>query len=364
MGETRPLIFVINPGSTSTRAALYRGEERIGDRHLPCPQAELAGFKRVVEQVPMRTAQVMGLLAEHAVKPSELDGIAARGGPLRPVPGGVYRVNAALLADARSDDFVEHISKTACLIAADLSAQGGGIPAFIVDPVSTDEYDPISRVSGLKELPRKSLTHALNLKSVARRYARELGRDYAELNLITAQLGGGTSLAVHAGGRMIDSVDANGEGPFSPERAGGLRADDLARMILREKMDFPAVRKLLTRGGGLTSHLGTADAKAVEERAAAGDPDAAFIYEAMAYAISKHICALAAAVSGKVDGILITGGLARSKMLTDAIRTRVSFLGPVRLYPGEFEMEALRDGVRRVLAGEEREKIYPSGDHA
>lgn len=361
MADRRPLVLVINPGSTSTRVALYRGEETVGERHLPCPAADQAGFKRVVEQVPMRTAQVAALLAEHQVTPAELDGIAARGGPLRPVPGGVYQINAALLDDARSDDFVEHISKTACLIAADLAAQGGGIPAFIVDPVSTDEYDPLSRVSGLKELPRKSLTHALNLKSVARRYAKELGREYADLNLITAQLGGGTSIAVHTGGRMIDSVDANGEGPFSPERAGGLRADDLARMILREKMDFAAVRKLLTRGGGLTSHFGTADAKALEERADAGDPEAKFIYEAMAYAIAKHICALAAAVAGQVDGILLTGGLARSKRLTEAISARVAFLAPVRLYPGEFEMTALRDGVRRVLAGEERPRNYPSG---
>jgi len=210
-------------------------------------------------------------------------------------------------------------------------------------------------------LSRKSLVHALNLKSVARRYARELGRNYSELNLITVQLGGGSSIAVHVGGRMVDSVDANGEGPFSPERAGGLRADDLAQMILREKMDFPAVRSLLTRSGGLTSHLGTADARVVEARIAAGDADAQLVYEAMAYAIAKQICAFAATVAGKVDGILLTGGLARSAILTGAIAARVGFLGPVRLYPGEFEMEALRDGVRRVLSGEERPRNYPDG---
>lgn len=356
-----PRILVINPGSTSTKTALYEGERAVSEKSLDCSQEEIAHCERVVDQVGIRTAHVVATLTDGGFSVKDLDGIAARGGPLRAVPGGVYRINGKMLADARSEEFTEHVSKIACLIAEEIGAKYD-IPRFIVDPVSTDEYDDLSRVSGLKECPRKSLTHALNMKSVARAYAKAHGRQYADCRVITAQLGGGTSLAVHIGGRMIDSLDANGEGPFSPERSGGLRVDSLAKLATGAGRDFAGVRKLLTREGGLTSHLGTSDARVVEERAAAGDERARFVYEALAYSISKSICALAAAACGRLDAVLITGGLARSKMLTDWIAERVSFLAPVTIYPGEFEMPALRDGVLRALSGEERVRVYPTGE--
>jgi len=356
-----PVILVINPGSLSTRTALFEGTALLAEEHLECPKEEVTACDGVLDQVPMRAAHVRDFLARLGRSVGECDAIAARGGPLRPVPGGVYRVNAALLADARDESFTDHVSRIACIIADELAGEGG-VPAFVVDPVSTDEFDPISRVSGLKEVPRRSLVHALNLKAVARACASEIGERYEALRLITAHLGGGCSIAVHVGGRMVDSVDANGEGPFSPERSGGLRVDDFARFVLDLGKSFGELRRLLTRGAGLAGHLGTTDAREAITRAEAGDESARLVLEAMAYGVAKHICGLAAAVAGKVDAILLTGGLANAGFLVRLISERVSFLAPVRCYPGEREMVALRDGAARVLAGEERPKVYPTGE--
>lgn len=356
-----PVILVINPGSTSTRTALYDGEKLLADQELVCKPEQLAACHRIIDQIGFRTRQVRDFLAACGRDVRDLSAIAARGGPLQPVAGGVYRVNAALLDDARGEHHVEHVSKLACIIADELG-RPAGVPCFIVDPVSTDEMMELARVSGLKELPRKALTHALNMKRTARQYAAKLGRPYESLSLITAHLGGGTSIAVHSGGRMIDSVDANGEGPFSPERSGGLRVDSLAKLVLHSGKDFHAIRKMLTTQGGLVSHLGTSDSRAIEKRALEGDAHAKRIYEALAYNVAKHICALAAAVSGKLDGVLLTGGLARSKPIVEWIRQRVEFLAPVEVYPGEHEMVALREGAARALSGEEVVKVYPSGD--
>ena len=355
-----PVILVINPGSTSTRTALYAGEELLGDQHIVCSADDLAGCERIADQKAFRTRQVQAFLDTLGRSIGDCDAVAARGGPLQPVPGGVYRVNDAMLADAAGEAFTEHVSKLACIIVAELTA-GTDVPGLIVDPVSTDEFDELSRISGLKELPRKSLLHALNIKRAARRFAEQAGRGVDELNLIVAHLGGGISIAVSRRGRLIDAVDANGEGPFSPERSGGLRVDALAKLVAQGDADFAAIRKRLTREGGLMSHLGTTDARDVERRAADGDERAKLIYEAMAYGIAKHIAALAAAVAGQVDAVVLTGGLACSTMLTDWIGRRVEFLAPVHLEPGENEMDALREGAARALAGQEAIRIYPTG---
>lgn len=356
-----PLLLVINPGSTSTRTALFRGEVCLAREHLEDTSGTLAKCERIADQVPYRLRQVEEFVVRTA-NGENLAAIAARGGSLRPIPGGVYRVNPAMCEDARSTDFIEHASKAACLIADEL-ARKSNIPAFVVDAVSTDEYAPISRISGLRECPRRSLTHALNMKFLAHEYAREIKRDYADLNLITAHLGGGISIAVHHGGRMIDSVDANGEGPFSPERSGGLRVDDLLRLAAADHPDDQIpLRQRLTRQGGLTSHFGTADMRALVERVESGDEEVRLVLEAMAYQIAKHLYALAAAVNGRLDGILLTGGLAHAKLLVGWIRERVEFLAPVRIIPGEREMEALCAGTLRVLSGKEKARVYPSGD--
>lgn len=354
-------ILVINPGSTSTRMALFEGDAPVADRELVCAPGQLAACTRVVDQFGFRTEQIRNFLQEINRPIADCDAVAARGGPLRPTPGGVYRINDAMLADVRSDGLTEHVSMLACVIADQL-CRPAGVPCFVVDPVTTDELDDIARISGLKELPRRALSHALNMKRTARLYAAQIGRPYESLNLITAHIGGGASLAVHRGGRMVDSVDANGEGPFSPERSGGLRVDSLAKLACGSGKDYGAFRALLTRQGGLMSHLGTTDAQAIESRIRAGDRQAELVYSALAYATAKHICALAAAVSGRVDGIILTGGLARSSMVTGWITDRVKFLAPVTVYPGQDEMAALREGVARALAGEEPIRVYPTGE--
>jgi butyrate kinase len=330
-------------------------------REARCGEAALAAAPRSVDQIGFRTAEVLRLLGEAGVSLEELAAVAARGGPLAPVPGGTYRVNAAMLADARSDRFTDHVSRIGCLIADGL-ARGAGAPAFVVDPVSVDEYAPLARVSGLPGLPRRSLTHALNIRASARRLARESGRPLEEIRLIVAHLGGGISIAALERGRMVDSADANGEGPMSPERSGGLRVDDLVDLCFSGEHDRGGLKRLLTRGAGLAGHTGTSDAEEVERRAGSGDAAAALALEAMCYQVSKHVAALAAALSARPDAVILTGGLARSARVVELVRERLAFLSPVVVYPGENEMLALYDGVRRVLSGEERPRIYPTGE--
>ena len=355
------LILIINPGSTSTKTAVFEDEKSLSEINLDFSREETNLCTRIIDQVPVRKKQILDFLNQFGRKISDFDAIAARGGPLRPVPGGVYRVNKTMLADAAGGRFIEHPSRIGCLIAESLGSEAS-IASFIVDPVSTDEYLPISRVSGLKEIPRKSLVHALNMKAVARHYAEEKGLCYEDMNLITVHLGGGTSVAVHQKAKMIDSLDANGEGPFSPERAGVLRADDLAGFVLESGLDAVKIKKKLAGEGGLMSHLGTTDALEVEKRIKVGDEQAMLCYEAMAYSVAKSICSLAPAVYGKLDAIIITGGLAHSEMLTAWITERVSFLAEVKIIPGEYEMQALAQGVLRVITGKQKARIYPTGE--
>ena len=354
-------VLVVNPGSRTTKVALFEDGREALSREAACDPGELAAAKTSFEQAGFRLRTVEECLAAAGVEVKSLGAVAARGGPLRPVPGGVYRVNEAMLADARSDEFTDHVSRLGCVLA-DRLARPAGVPAYVVDPVSVDEYDEVSRFSGLPELPRRSLTHALNMKAVARRCAAEAGRPYAELNLIVAHLGGGISIAVHAKGKMVDSVDANGEGPMSPERSGGLRVDDLVDLCFSGKFTREELKRRITREAGLFAHLGTADAVEVEKRIADGDERARAAYEALAYGVSKHVAGLSAAVEGRVDAVILTGGLARSACLVDHVTRRIKFLGKVVVYPGEGEMRALYEGAERVLAGREKARLYPSGE--
>lgn len=356
-----PVILVINPGSTTTKLALFEGGRERLAREVPCAREAIAAARTTLDQVPFRLKHVEEFLAAAGLRVEDLTAIAARGAPMAPVPAGTYRVNAAMLADAQSDRFIDHVSRLACLLADRLAAPRG-LPAFIADPVSVDEYTELSRVSGLPSLPRRSLTHALNIRAAAHRFAREAGRPLGELNLLVAHLGGGITAAAIERGRMIDSADANGEGPFSPERSGGLRVDDLVDLCFSGQYDRQGLKKMLTRGAGLLAHLGTADAKEIERRIAAGDAKAKLAYEAMAYQVAKHIAALAAALAGKVDAVILTGGLARSDYLTKFISARVAFLGRVLVYPGEDEMRALCEAVERVLSGADKPRVYPTGE--
>lgn len=354
-------ILVINPGSTSTRLALFENNTKIIDHYAECNAESLAKFHSILEQTPYRKQQVLDFLETHKIVLKDLTAIAARGAPLRPLTGGVYLINSTMLADVQSDHFVDHISKTACLIADEL-AKTVNIPCYTADHISTDELESIARITGLPAIKRRTLTHALNMKAVARLFARNNNRNYNEMNLITAHLGGGFSMAAHKNGQMIDTLDANGQGSFSPERCGGFRSDEFAKWLLAQGRPFAELKKVLTREAGLFAHLGTKDGREIEKRINNGDAYAQEVYTAMAYNIAKDICALSAAVCGQVDGIILTGGLANSKMLTQMIINRVSFIAEVTIIAGEREMEALNEAVLRVVLGEEKPRIYPSGE--
>jgi butyrate kinase len=351
-------VLAINPGSTSTKVALYEDETPLFTETLSHDAAQLARYAHIADQYEFRRDAVLRLLEEHAVELNSLSAVVGRGGLLRPIESGTYTVNERMLQDLRMPKEREHASNLGAIIAHDIAGRAG-VPAYIVDPVCVDEFEPIARISGLPEIERRSLSHALNLKAVARRAAQDLGRPYTELNLVMVHLGGGISVAPHRKGRMIDVNQAlDGTGPFSPERAGGLPVGDVVRMCYSGKYTYEQMFKKLAGRGGLVAHLGTNDAREVERRIAAGDKHAALVYEAMAYQIAKEIGLMATVLYGQVDAIVITGSLAYSKMLLDWIIPRVQWIAPVRVYPGEDEMLALTQGTLRVLRGEEQPKEY------
>jgi butyrate kinase len=351
-------ILSINPGSTSTKIAVYDGETPLFEKTIEHSAQEIGKYKRIVDQYEFRRDAVLEILAEHNVRLESLSAVAARGGLLRPIPGGTYRVNQRMLDDLVKPQEREHASNLAALIGNEI-AQKVGIPCFITDPVCVDEFEEVARISGLPEIERKSLSHALNMKAAARLAAKDLGKRYEELNLIVAHLGGGISVAPHRKGRMIDVNQAlDGTGPFSPERAGGLPVGDLVRIAYSGKYTYEQLFRRLVGGGGLVAHLGTNNAREVEDRIGAGDAHAKLVYEAMAYQIAKEIGLVAAVLKGEIDAVVITGGLARSTMLVDWIVDRVKWIAPVMLYPGEDELHALTLGALRVLRGEEKALDY------
>ena len=352
-------ILAINPGSTSTKLAVFADENSLYSETIAHPHQQLAAFARIPDQYAFRRDAVLAFLEKNAVQPSTLDAVVGRGGLLRSLASGTYRVNEQMLQELRAPNKQrDHVTNLGALIANEI-AQPAGIPAFVVDPVCVDELEPLARVSGLPEIERKSLSHALSLKSAARRAARDLGRPYEGLNLIVVHLGGGISVTAHRQGRMIDVNQAlDGTGPFSPERVGGLPFGDVMRLCFSGEHTYDTLFRRLTRQGGLLAHLGTNDAVEVERRIAEGDEHAHLIYEAMAYQIAKEIGLMATVLKGEVEAIVLTGGLAHSSMLVRWIRDRVQWIAPVMVYPGQDEMLAMVQGVLRVLRGEEEAKEY------
>jgi butyrate kinase len=302
---------------------------------------------------------VQSFLQKHHVEVGTLDAVVGRGGILRPLTSGTYAVNARMLRELRNPDKErDHVTNLGAIIANEI-AREAGIPAYIVDPVCVDEFEPLARISGLPEIERKSLAHVLSLKSAARRAAKELGRTYSELKLVVAHTGGGISVSAHLGGRMIDVNQAlDGTGPFSPERVGGLPVGDVLRLAFSGQYTYEGLFRRFTREGGLLAHLGTNDAREVEQRIARGDFHAGLIYEAMAYQISKEIGLMSAVLKGRPDAIVLTGALAHSQMLLGWIRERVEWIAPMLVYPGGDEMLAMAQGALRVLQGEEEAKEY------
>jgi butyrate kinase len=351
------MILAINPGSTSTKVALYEGSELAAQESLNHSAEEVAKFPHIVDQLGMRTQAVMDFLDRQHVTVSSLEAIMARGGLLHPVPAGIYSVNDHMLQDSREMRAAEHASFLGALVAHELAA-GTNIPCYIADPVSVDEFDDVARISGLKELPRFSFLHALNIRKVAYKTAERHGKHLSDMNMIVAHLGGGGSIAALRHGRMVDENDANNGGAYAPERSGCLPACSLVKLCFSSGATEQGVLRQVTQQGGLVSHLGTSDAREVRRRIDAGDAEARLVYEGMAYQIAKQIGGMATVLEGDVDVIVLTGGLAHDDVFMQWVTDRVGFIAPVEIMPGENELEALNEAYLRLKQGLEAEKTY------
>lgn len=351
-----PTVLVINPGSTSTKIALFNGEGSQLEENLEHDAAELAAFSTVAEQLPLREQALDDFLAR-AGDP-KLDAVVGRGGPLKPLEGGSYEADDGLLADLQSARYGEHASLLGGLLARRV-ADAKGIPAYVVDPVTVDELDPLARVSGVKGIERSGRSHALSLKAVTRLAAARVGKPLEQSRFVAAHLGGGISVAAMKGGRIVDVNDALlGMGPFSANRAGALPLRGVLDLAFAPGAERRRIKKFLSSEAGLLSYLGTADLKEIERRAESGDEKAAFAFRAMVYQIAKEMGAVGAALKGRVDGVILTGGMSRSDFLLQELRPYIDYLGPVFHYPGEREMEALAQGALRVLEGREKARSY------
>ncbi len=353
-------VLVINPGSTSTKIAVFEGNKELCGKTIRHSTEELAPYKNITDQYEFRKNKVLEALKEKDIPIESLHAVVGRGGLLKPIEGGTYKVNEKMIEDLKVGVLGEHASNLGGIIANEIAKLAGDIPAFIVDPVVVDEMDKLARYSGRPEIWRKSIFHALNQKAVARRYAAEIGKKYEELNLIVAHLGGGISVGVHRKGKVIDVNNAlNGDGPFSPERAGGLPAWDLIEIALSGKYTRNELKKFLAGKGGIVAYLGINDMRKVQDEISKGNEEYREVYEAMAYQVAKEIGAGATVLKGEVDAIIITGGLAYDdEFFVPWLKERVGFIAKVVVYPGEDEMKALYEGAVRVLSGEEEAKIY------
>ncbi len=351
------LILAINPGSTSTKVALYLNDELVDNETIEHPQVEIRDFKTLNDQLPYRLALVNKFIERSNIK-EPLTAVVGRGGLLNPLPSGTYEVNDRMKEHLTIGISGSHASNLGGLIA-DLIASEHGCKAMVVDPVAVDEMDDQARVSGMPQIERKSLSHALNIKAVCHRYANEQVLALNELRLIVAHLGGGISIAPIKNGKIIDVNNANDMGPFSPERAGTVPSGDLAKLCFSGEFESARdVKRLLNKKAGLISYLDTNDLRVVEKRVNNGDEKAKLIWEAMCYQIVKEIGSMAAVLKGDVDAILLTGGLAYSQKLVEYIRNKTEFIAKTVVFAGEDELRALAEGAYRVLIGREKMKEY------
>lgn len=355
---TTKRVLAINPGSTSTKIAIFENEKCLFETTLRHSTEEISKYRHIFDQYEFRKEVILNVLNEKEINLTKLDAVVGRGGLLKPIEGGTYQVSDLMLKDLKRGVLGEHASNLGGVLAFEIASKLN-LPSFIVDPVVVDEMEAIARISGIPEIERISIFHALNQKAVARRAAKDLGNAYQELNLIVAHLGGGISVGAHRKGRVVDVNNAlDGEGPFSPERSGGLPVGDLIKLCFSGTMTQGEIKKRITGNGGLVAYLGTNDAREVSERMAQGDAQAKLVYEAMAYQVAKEIGSCAAVLKGDVDAILLTGGIAYDKQFIDWIEKRVQFIAPVKKYPGEDEMTALAEGALRILNGEEEPRQY------
>jgi butyrate kinase len=352
-------IIAINPGSTSTKIAVYHNKECIFEENIKHSAEELAPYEKITDQFEFRKQAILQRLNGAKIDPEKVRVIMGRGGLVRPIESGIYRINDKMKFDLVHSPIGEHASNLGGFIAEDLAKDFPNAEAFICDPVVTDEMEDIARIAGHPEFIRRSVFHALNQKATARRHSTAVGKKYEELNLIVVHLGGGISIGAHKNGRVVDVNHAiGGEGPFSPERAGSVPVIDAVRLAYSGKYTEKEFTKMLIGNGGLCAHLGTNNAYEVEQRVKKGDEHAILIYEAMAYQISKFIGSMAVVMKGNVDGILITGGIAYDKWFVEKLKEFSGWIGPFYIYPGENEMEALAMNALRVIQGEVVVKEY------
>ena len=352
----RNKVLVINLGSTSTKISIYKGLEEILTLNLSHCIKELNKLESIDEHSQFRRSAILHEFKQNGFKTSDLAIIMSRGGLVKPVPSGVYEINTAMLKDLKKTTF--HASNLSVMIAYELAAEEG-IKSYIANPVVVDELDDIARFSGHALFQRKSIFHALNQKSIAHKYAKNQGNLYEDLNLVIAHLGGGVSITAHKKGRAIDTNQAlDGEGPFSPERSGTLPMGDVIRTAFSGKYNREEMLKMIVGKGGLYAYLGTNDARKIEQDIKNGDQKSKQIYDAMGYQIAKQIGSMAVVLDGDVDAILLTGGMSHSKILTNFITSKVSFIAPVKIYPGENEMSALAENAYRILTNDVIVKTY------
>ena len=358
MNRRAPFILVVNPGSTSTKVAIFKGNKEVVSKNIEHPREELAQFEGIIEQKDYRRKLAERVVDKLGIKLSDMNIVVGRGGPLKPLEGGVYRVSEKMVKDIESGKTQEqHSANLGAVIAYEIASKIGA-PAYIVDPISTDEMSPVAKLTGIPGIKRRSLTHALNVKACARRYAREAGMNWLDLNIIVAHLGGGITVNAVKNGRIVDVSDARQDGPIAPTAAGRVPGPELSRFIRNSNLTEKQLVKFWFGKGGGVALTGTDNVRELLAKRSSGDKQAKLFIDALTYGVAKEIGALSTIFRGNVDAIILTGGLAQSNELTEAIKRYVEFIAAVIIYPGEFEMEALAEGGVRVWNGEEKEKTY------
>ena len=351
-------LLIINPGSTSTKIGVYEGEKEILEETLRHSAEEILKYDTIFDQLDFRKKVILKVLKEKGIDINELDAVVGRGGMLKPIEGGTYEVNEAMVEDLKIGVQGPHASNLGGILSNEIAKEIGK-RAFIVDPVVVDEMEDVARLSGVPELPRKSKFHALNQKAVAKRYAKEHNTSYEDVNLIVVHMGGGVSVGAHRKGRVIDVNNAlDGDGPFSPERAGGVPSGELLEMCFSGKYSKEEVYKKLVGKGGFVAYANTNDARDLIKLSQEGDEKGSLIFNAFIYQIAKEIGSMAVVLDGEVDAIVLTGGIAYSDYVTNAINKKVKWIAPMVVYCGEDELLALAQGAIRVLDGVEEAKIY------
>ena len=352
-------VLVINPGSTSTKIAVYQNLTPLFLKNINHSYEVLKQYNKITDQYEFRRSIIIKELEHAEIEISSISIIIGRGGLIKPIESGIYEVNEQMCKDLKEGYLGEHASNLGGLIAYDLAKALPGTKALIADPVVVDELQDVARIAGHPIFTRYSIFHALNQKAIARNYARSHDKKYEELNIIVAHLGGGISVGAHCKGRVIDVNNAlDGEGPFSPERSGTIPSGQLVNLCYSNKYSKDEVKKMILGEGGLVAYLGTNDAYKIELRVKAGDKEASKIQDAMSYQVGKIIGEMAAVLKGEVDAILLTGGIANNQQVTDYIKLMVKFIAPVIVYPGEDEMKALAENAIRVIKGDVIPKEY------